>query len=61
MTYNEITETEGRSLEDQNGTDFIREDYGFSIYVRGHYSAAELRARLAQLEDANRFFVPRVY
>ena len=58
MTYREATGTEGRSREDQDGNDFIRDDDGFAINVWGHYTAAELRAKLAQLEEANCFFVP---
>ena len=59
MTYDQATGTEGCSREDQDGNDFIRNDDGFAISVWGHYTEAELRAKLAQLEEANKFFVPR--
>lgn len=60
MTYFEATGQE-RPYEDQDGQDYIRDDGGFAISCRGHYTAAELRQKLAQLEDANHFYVAREF
>ena len=47
-----------RSYECQDGAEFIRDHDGFAIGMSGHYTAGELRAKLAQLEEANRFYGP---
>lgn len=57
MTFDQAT-GQDQSYEDQDGNDFIRDNGGFAIYVWGHYTAGELRAKLAQLEEANRHFKP---
>ena len=45
-----------QSFEDQDGQDYIRDRSGFAISCAGHYTAAELRAKLAQLEEADRHY-----
>lgn len=59
MTFSEATGHEGPTYEDQGDTDYIRDDGGFAVYVSGHYTVAELEMRLAQLREANRYYVPR--
>jgi len=56
MNFDQISNTEGRSFEDQDGADYIRDDGGFAIYCSGHYTLAELKAKVAQLEEANTHF-----
>ncbi|MEM5387898.1 hypothetical protein VSR68_30550 [Paraburkholderia phymatum] len=41
-------------------TPLIREDGGYSVSMRGYYSAAELRAILADLESANQAFADKL-
>jgi len=59
MTFQEAT-GQGQCYQDQDGQDYIRDDGGFAISCSGHYTLAELQAKCAQLEEANRFFVERV-
>lgn len=55
MTYEQATGQE-TSYQDQDGQDYIRDERGFAISVWGHYTIEELKAKVAQLEEANRFY-----
>ena len=55
MTFQQATGQE-QSYEDQDGQDYIRDENGFAISVWGHYTIEELKAKVAQLEEANRHF-----
>jgi hypothetical protein len=58
MTFDQATGTEGKSFEDQDGADYIRDDGGFAIYCSGHFTVAELEMKLRQLKEANQYYKP---
>lgn len=59
MTFDQLSGTEGQSYEDQDGTDYIRDHGGFAIQCSGHYTVKELLDKVAQLTEANRFYVSK--
>lgn len=56
MTFEQLSNG-AEPFEDHDGQDYINDETGFAIYLSGHYTREELEAKLAQLKDANRFWI----
>jgi hypothetical protein len=57
MNFQQIS-GHGDCREDQSPHDYIRDEGGFAIFARGHYTVAELEHLLACLKEANEYWQP---